>query len=102
MCCSGSLAFRVPVDTRRYADYLSKVKAPIDLSTIRNKIANFEYTSLRSFLADLELMIENSVAYNGPKHLVTQDARRLLNVAQKLADTPVKQEQFLHLERELQ
>ncbi|XP_054279658.1 peregrin isoform X2 [Macrosteles quadrilineatus] len=56
--------FIEPVDQTEVPDYGEVVKHPMDLSTMRVKVDNFEYSSLEEFEADFHLMIDNCLAYN--------------------------------------
>ena len=56
--------FAEPVDTDEVADYLDIVKKPMDFSTMRNKLENFEYCSIDLFEADFTMMVQNCLAYN--------------------------------------
>jgi len=56
--------FHRPVD-KIYNVYHERIKNPIDLQTIRDKIQKYEYRTVESFLADFELMKKNAVDFNG-------------------------------------
>jgi len=56
--------FADPVDTDEVADYLDIVKKPMDFSTMRKKLENFEYCSIDLFEADFTMMVQNCLAYN--------------------------------------
>ena len=59
--------FLEPVDPAILPDYYIKIKNPIDLSTIQQKLNNGMYTTLDSFSGDFKLMISNCYAYNAKK-----------------------------------
>lgn len=58
--------FRVPVDTVRLniPDYFQIIKTPMDLSTIKIKLDNGEYSDPWQFIDDVWLMFENAWLYN--------------------------------------
>lgn len=39
----------------------------------------FQYVAVTEVLSDAEQMVENSVIFNGPDHLITKSARSLLS-----------------------
>ena len=47
-----------------YPDYATKIKNPIDLLIIIDKIEHNEYESLEQFDSDIQLMINNCLTYN--------------------------------------
>jgi len=46
-------------------EYRSKVSKPMDLSTIKKKLEKKEYTNIDSFIADMNLIWNNCIAFNG-------------------------------------
>lgn len=56
--------FIEPVDQSEVPDYGEVVKHPMDLSTMRAKVDDFQYSSLDEFETDFYLMIDNCLAYN--------------------------------------
>lgn len=56
--------FGEPVDQNEVLDYADVVKEPMDLSTMRQKLENYEYQTLDDFQRDFILMISNCLAYN--------------------------------------
>ncbi|CAM9684766.1 unnamed protein product [Chrysoparadoxa australica] len=65
-------AFCYPVDVEEVTDYLSVVKNPMDLDTMRTKCDMEQYVTLEEFNEDLELIRANAQAYNP---CGTKDAR---------------------------
>ncbi|KAM3875790.1 bromodomain testis-specific protein [Diretmus argenteus] len=74
--------FYSPVDPEVLGlhDYNEIIKQPMDLSTIRKKLDQREYTNAREFAADVRLMFSNCYKYNPPLHEVVLMARRLQDV----------------------
>ncbi|DBA04809.1 TPA: hypothetical protein N0F65_004446 [Lagenidium giganteum] len=77
--------FRAPVDGNTIKDYYQVIKQPMDLSTIKAKIGDHKYDSMRDFVKDLELIVSNSKAYNGDptRSLITANAVKMLKRAQE-------------------
>ena len=69
--------FHNPVKKKDYKDYYELIKKPIDLGSIKNKTKRNEYKFLQQFLDDLELLVNNSRAYNGEEHEVTLQAVKI-------------------------
>ena len=57
-------------------DYYKVIDRPIDIATMRAKLAKGEYLSKDGFLEDLRLMEANAVAYNGSKSVISKDGAR--------------------------
>ncbi|KAK2969803.1 hypothetical protein RJ640_028083 [Escallonia rubra] len=60
--------FNEPVDVVKLnlPDYLTVIKHPMDLGTIRSKIATRQYSSPLEFIADVRLTFANAMTYNPP------------------------------------
>ncbi|XP_055005883.1 bromodomain adjacent to zinc finger domain protein 2B [Boleophthalmus pectinirostris] len=56
--------FLKPVNLKSVPGYKKVVKRPMDLSTIREKIANQQYSSLESFTDDVNLVFDNCERFN--------------------------------------
>lgn len=54
--------------------YAAKVPNPIDLGTIQLKVKNNIYLSVDDFKADVDLLYQNSVDFNGVEHIITSTA----------------------------
>lgn len=64
--------FKDPVDAVAYPSYPQFVTHPMDLSVMETKLKEGRYTIIREFMEDLDLIINNCVAFNGKEHAVTQ------------------------------
>ncbi|KAF2708470.1 Bromodomain-containing protein, partial [Pleomassaria siparia CBS 279.74] len=66
--------FKDPVDILAYPTYTSFVPHPMDLSVMESKLREQTYDNIGHFMEDLDLIINNCVAFNGKEHAVTQAA----------------------------
>ncbi|OJD13680.1 hypothetical protein AJ78_05879 [Emergomyces pasteurianus Ep9510] len=71
--------FRDPVDPVKLniPNYPLVIKQPMDLRTIEEKLKSGSYVSLDAVISDFDLMVENSVTFNGPDHTVSAEGRNL-------------------------
>lgn len=74
----GSLPFHKPVN---FPGYKEKIKQPIDLSTIRERLNRCVYRKRTDLLGALELMATNARTFNGPESPITKDAEFILQQA---------------------
>ena len=74
-----SFNFRRPVDpvTMNLPTYFDYVKTPMDMSTMESKLSTEKYPTVGDYYADVDLMVQNTVAFNGPSHAVTQAGQKL-------------------------
>lgn len=89
----SGLPFLKPVDpvALNIPHYLEVIKLPMDLSTMEQKLKNGQYISVNEYLIDFDQMVQNSVIFNGPEHVVTQQGkniRSLLNAQLKRVPRP--------------
>ena len=73
--------FHQPVKKKEYHDYYDIIKNPIDLGSMKNKTKRNEYSTVKRFIDDIELMVANSIIYNGDTHDVTSHARKIRELA---------------------
>lgn len=55
--------FKFPVDNKQFPDYRKIISQPMDLSTMKKRIANLFYVDERAFRADFERIIGNARKY---------------------------------------
>ena len=60
-------------------DYSSRISNPIDISMMEKKLRGDlpKYSTMAEFKADIRLLVQNSVTFNGEEHTVTQLAKQL-------------------------
>ncbi|XP_050421868.1 transcription initiation factor TFIID subunit 1-like [Adelges cooleyi] len=78
---SESWPFMKPVNRKLIKDYYNVIKEPIDLETIASRVSSHKYHNRKEFLDDINLILENSIAYNGENSDYTQHARTLIKAA---------------------
>ncbi|KAI3875920.1 hypothetical protein MKW92_030489 [Papaver armeniacum] len=73
--------FSAPVDivNLNIPDYFKRIKHPMDLGTVKSKIANGEYSCPLKFGDDVRLTFSNAMTYNPPGHHVHTMAGKLRN-----------------------
>ncbi|XP_063902589.1 transcription initiation factor TFIID subunit 1-like [Zophobas morio] len=72
-----SWPFHYKVDARFVSDYYAIIKQPMDLSKIQENINKQEYFTREAFMKDIDLMVNNCILYNGPRHPLTDIAENL-------------------------
>lgn len=77
--------FMEPVDPINdgVPDYLSIIKYPSDLSTVKKRLKNGEYSTIQSFKRDVNLIWENAREYNGNGSLPAFCADELSRIFRK-------------------
>ncbi|CAG8616131.1 9709_t:CDS:10, partial [Funneliformis caledonium] len=75
--------FLEPVDTSIVTDYSTIITNPMDLGTMRKKVANNEYTTIDAFKDDLAIICNNCKTYNAPETLYYKSAEKLWAFGEK-------------------
>lgn len=77
----AGVSFHSPVDpvALQIPDYFSIIKKPMDLGTIKRKLAGYEYAKCKDFVDDVELVFNNTIQYNGEMSDYGQLGKRMLN-----------------------
>ncbi|KAI0008739.1 Bromodomain-containing protein [Xylariaceae sp. FL0662B] len=55
-------------------DYKMKVENPVDISLFESKLRENKYADYAAFKADVRLLYENSLTFNGPQNIITRAA----------------------------
>jgi hypothetical protein len=74
-----SWPFIDPINYDQVPTYKQKVKKPIWLREIREKIGRFEYTTVDGFIRDFELLAANAATFNGSDHKLAKSANSIRN-----------------------
>ena len=75
--CQCSRPFKEPVSDRIAPNYSSTIDRPMDLELITRKLRAGHYRKLDEMTADVRLITENCVRYNGPKSKLADMAREM-------------------------
>ncbi|KAF5728410.1 hypothetical protein HS088_TW21G00557 [Tripterygium wilfordii] len=63
-----------PVDLEELPDYLDYIDHPMDFATVRKKLANGSYCTLKQFESDVFLICSNAMQYNAPETIYHKQA----------------------------
>ncbi|KAJ1708924.1 transcription regulator BDF1 [Aspergillus flavus] len=77
--------YREPVDPEKMniPHYPQIIRQPMDLGTIERRLKNNEYKSVKAVVDDFNLMVQNSLTFNGPDHIVAQEGQKLKSTFEK-------------------
>lgn len=78
---SDSWTFHKPVNKKQVKHYYDIIKKPMDLDTLENNAATHKYKSREKFLADVELIHENSIKFNGIDSTFTKKSAQIVQIA---------------------
>ncbi|KAJ1906630.1 hypothetical protein LPJ81_001244 [Coemansia sp. IMI 209127] len=70
---------------KEYPDYYLEIRKPIALDIIKGKITRGVYTSVSSFIADIELLCSNAQTYNMPESYIYEAAGDIRELVHRLA-----------------
>mmetsp|Transcript_490 Transcript_490/g.1240 ORF Transcript_490/g.1240 Transcript_490/m.1240 type:complete len:512 (+) Transcript_490:181-1716(+) len=73
--------FNAPVDLKKYPMYLDHIPRPMDLKTVLKKLDKLEYTTIADCHADVDLIWNNAIAFNGAESWVARNANTLKSLA---------------------
>ena len=65
--------FWYPVNRTYVPDYYDIIKSPMDISTMRKKLGNCEYSTLEDVKMDFVQMCRNAMVYNGRRYGILQN-----------------------------
>ncbi|XP_065585392.1 transcription initiation factor TFIID subunit 1 isoform X2 [Cyrtonyx montezumae] len=99
MAVPDSWPFHHPVNKKFVPDYYKVIANPMDLETICKNISKHKYQNRETFLDDVNLVLANSIKYNGPDSQYTKTAQEIVNICyQTLAEYD---EHLTQLERDI-
>ncbi|KAG6484307.1 uncharacterized protein LOC122017078 isoform X1 [Zingiber officinale] len=75
--------FANPVDIDELPDYLDVIEHPMDLGTVRKKLARNAYRSFEQFEDDVFLICSNAMQYNAPDTVYFRQARAMQDIGRK-------------------
>jgi len=78
-----SYHLRQKVDKSKYPHYYAMIRQPVWLAKIKNNVEKLKYASAEEFLADVELLHNNSVTFNGPQHVISTQAKAVVDTAKR-------------------
>ena len=80
-----SAAFNAPVDPLLLGipTYPTIITKPMDLRTMEEKLKAGQYSSVDAYVADFDQVVQNSVTFNGPEHVVTLAAQSIRDSLRK-------------------
>ncbi|KAJ6245601.1 bromodomain-containing protein [Anaeramoeba flamelloides] len=88
----NSEPFLWPVDVDEYGitNYYDVIKKPIDLELMQTQLDKGYYTTSKQLEADFNLMIQNSITFNGAEHEISQKGLKLQKKFQRQLDSTNK------------
>ncbi|XP_022715676.1 transcription factor GTE12-like isoform X2 [Durio zibethinus] len=91
--------FNQPVDPKalKIPDYFSIIKNPMDLGTIKSKLAKNTYLGIEEFVADIKLTFSNAMLYNPPSnnvHKMAEEMNEFFEARWKSLEEKWNQENF--------
>ena len=92
--------FAEPVDTDEVADYLDIVKKPMDFSTMKKKLENFEYNNIDLFEEDFMLMVGNCLAYNEKDTIYYRAGTKMRDIGGSIIRHSRRQAEMLGFDQE--
>lgn len=78
--------FLCPVDINEHPDYLNKVKKPMDLGKVLEKLESHQYSTLNDWKNDMNSIWKNAFAYNEQDTVVYMIAEELQKKFKEMAD----------------
>ncbi|XP_032993539.1 transcription initiation factor TFIID subunit 1-like [Lacerta agilis] len=75
--------FYRPVNKRHVPNYYKVIVSPMDLRTIRKNISKHKYQNREVFMDDVNLILANSIKFNGPDSQNTKTAQEMVNICYK-------------------
>ncbi|XP_032886507.1 transcription initiation factor TFIID subunit 1 isoform X2 [Amblyraja radiata] len=80
MAVADSWPFHHPVNKKFVPDYYKVIINPMDLESVRKNISKHKYQNRDVFLQDVELVLSNSIKYNGTDSPYSKTGQEIVNV----------------------
>jgi hypothetical protein len=90
--------FRLPVNHVHLGlkDYLRIVKQPMDLNSVKERIATGKYKTHEEFARDVRLVWKNAQLYNGPDSEIGVQAKRMSDMFEDMLDQAFQEVETLN------
>ncbi|PAA82498.1 hypothetical protein BOX15_Mlig009081g3 [Macrostomum lignano] len=79
----GSRPFQFRVDGKKWPDYYTIITKPMDLATLQDKVNAKTYRNRDEFLSDVQLILDNCIAYNRDSSSLTAIARKIVEAGRE-------------------
>lgn len=98
----GTNPFRIVIDRDNCAaigapDYFDIITIPMNLTYIKEKVYGMQYSTIQSFFADVDLMIQNAITYNSdqgnPYRVAAEEMKKRFTKIQKRVWQQIQQRQ---------
>jgi len=86
MAVKDSWPFHAPVSKKRFPQYYKDIKTPMDLGTIRKNITKHLYHNRVQLMEHIELLLLNSITFNGSDSKLTATAHKIVQVCRSTLD----------------
>ncbi|PAA77361.1 hypothetical protein BOX15_Mlig003609g3 [Macrostomum lignano] len=80
-----SMPFREPVSSDVAPDYAAFVCHPLDLSSLRSRALQKEFSSVEAFLSEAKWLLHNCIVYNGSQAPISAAAKQLMQTIKREA-----------------
>ena len=76
---AAAKSFLLPVDyvALNIPSYPTVIQSPMDLKTLEDNLRAEKYSSVEACVSDFNLIVQNSLTFNGPDHHVTKNAHAM-------------------------
>lgn len=96
--------FKQPVDPVKLniPDYFAIISKPMDLGTVKHKLASKQYSSIHQFAADVKLTFSNAMHYNPPGndvHIMAKELNNIFNTRWKTLEGKCRKESSTSLQQ---
>nr|XP_018670467.1 transcription initiation factor TFIID subunit 1-like isoform X2 [Ciona intestinalis] len=86
MVVPDSWPFHNPVNRKFVPDYYNVIERPMDLGTLRKNVQKHLYQNRGQFMEHVELIMSNSIRFNGAESNFTNTAKKVIEVCRTTLD----------------